>query len=508
MYQTYYALNKKPFEISPDPEFLWLGENHKEALAHLKYGILENKGFLLITGEVGTGKTTLINRIVKLIDVAAIVVTIPDPDMTKLDFFNFLGNELNMERTFSSKGEFLIYFKDFMLNAYRSHKKILLVIDEAQRLNHELLLEISILSNIDFDGRMLLNVFFVGQTEFNALLMDDRNAPVRKKIALSYHLDPLKKEEISNYINHRLRVAGQNEEFFTSNAIRKIYSFSNGYPRLINIICDRALLTAYTSGVRVVDTDIIKECGKELAITIGSYRSKKHKAQTRQKSNPQPGRIFQQHAVAISAPILITLLMSLGFIFYLFSDTHFFNSSSRTNEQSEIQVPYQSLESFRKKTLNANTEQIRKRQDLKNIAELDNQSDQQIDKLSPAQDSLTAEQKNKFVVYYDYDSTVMQPFAIKKLNQISNVLDNSPSAELTIKGFTDSLGNETYNKYISVERASNVKKYLINRGIQASKIKVIGMGTGIYQGRDMTFEERRKNRRVEIEIKMEEEQKP
>jgi general secretion pathway protein A len=508
MYSTFYGLNKRPFEISPDPEFLWLSEIHKEAFAHLRYGILESKGFLLITGDVGTGKTALIKRLVKLINVAAIVVTIPDPDMSKLDFFNFLGNELGMGRTFRSKGEFLIYFKNFMLSAYQSHKKVLLIIDEAQRLNHELLLEISILSNLDFEGQMLLNVFFVGQTEFKKLLMDDRNQTVRNKISLNYHLDPLKKEEVSQYIRHRLRVAGQSKEIFTSDAIRKIYALSKGYPRLINIICDRALLTGYGKGLKRVGANIIKECGKELAITIGSYRTKKQKTPPLQKEKPLSDNTPPKRSLIRTAPIMLPLLMSCGFFVYIFSDTLFSNSPTRTNEKAEIQESYRPLESYREDTSGETTDPAQMGLTVENIFEPENESDPQIDELSSALASLNTEQKKKFIVYYEYDSSDIQPPAVKQLNHISNIFFNSPLVELTIRGFTDSFGSENYNKYISAERANSVKKYFTNKGIPASKIKVIGMGAGISSGFDMTLEERRKNRRVEIEIRADKQQKP
>ena len=159
MYLEHYGLKLKPFSISPDPQFLWLGERHREALATLRYGIIDNKGFLLLTGDVGTGKTVLINRLIKLIDVKVTVATIPDPGLGLIDFYNILADEFKMNRTFNQKGEFLINFKTFLTEAYGAQKTVLLIIDEAQRLAHELLDEIRVLSNIDFNGRQLINIF-------------------------------------------------------------------------------------------------------------------------------------------------------------------------------------------------------------------------------------------------------------------------------------------------------------------------------------------------------------
>ena len=159
MYLDHYNLNLKPFEMSPDPRFLWLGEKHKEALAALEYGIIESKGFLLLTGDAGTGKTVLINGLLKSTRVKAIIATIPDPDLEILDFFNYLSEEFQMKKAFESKGSFLIEFKHFLYEVYQSEGKVLLIIDESQRLNHELLEQIRILSNIELNDRKLINIF-------------------------------------------------------------------------------------------------------------------------------------------------------------------------------------------------------------------------------------------------------------------------------------------------------------------------------------------------------------
>ncbi len=191
MYLDHYNLSIKPFEMSPDPRFLWLGEKHKEALAALEYGILENKGFLVLTGESGVGKTVLINGLLESRRVNAIIGTIPDPDLEILDFFNVLAEEFKMNRTFESKGNFLIVFKHFLHEACESEEKVLLIIDECQRLNHELLEQIRILSNIELNDRKLINIFFVGQSEFHEILKEEHNVAVRKRIAVSYNLETL-----------------------------------------------------------------------------------------------------------------------------------------------------------------------------------------------------------------------------------------------------------------------------------------------------------------------------
>jgi general secretion pathway protein A len=273
MYLAHYGLKLKPFNISPDPRFLWLGERHAEGLATLRYGIQENKGFLLLTGEVGTGKTVLVNRLFKLIDVKVIVATIPDPSLSLIDFYNILADEFKMDREFKQKGEFLIYFKKFLIEAYGDQKTVLLIIDEAQRLEHELLEEIRVLSNIDFKGSKLINIFLVGQSELREMLLEERNRPFRQRISVNYHIEPLNEQETASFIEHRLKIAGATRRFFTADAMREVHTFSQGFPRLINVMCDHALMSGYSAGLTMIDRGIIKESAKELQISVDAAAS-------------------------------------------------------------------------------------------------------------------------------------------------------------------------------------------------------------------------------------------
>jgi type II secretory pathway predicted ATPase ExeA/outer membrane protein OmpA-like peptidoglycan-associated protein len=267
MYLDYYKLSAKPFSISPDPKFLWLGEKHAEALASLKYGILEDKGFLLLTGEIGTGKTLLINCLVKSLNQGVLVATIPDPSLKLIDFYNVLSNRFKIDKKFESKADFLIYFEKFLIRAHEDRKKVLLIIDEAQRLKSKLLDEIRVLSNIEFENKKLINIFFVGQRELKEMLLEERNRPLKQRITNNYHLMPLTEKETSDFILHRLRIAGATRNIFTNEAIREIHKFSQGVPRLINIICDHSLLTGYSQSLTIIDINVIKECAEELQIS-------------------------------------------------------------------------------------------------------------------------------------------------------------------------------------------------------------------------------------------------
>ncbi len=266
MYLSYYNLNEEPFNITSDPRFLWFSDKHQEALATLKYGIHDNKGFLLLTGDVGTGKTTLINKLINSLDESIIFSIVPDPDLDKMDLFKIIAKDFDMKKPFASKGEFLIHFREFLNTAHEEQKKVLLIIDESQRLSQTLFEEIRLLSNIEKQDTKLINIFFIGQQEFNDTILRPENKAILQRITVNYSLQPLNGIETGEYIQYRLNAAGASKLIFNYGAIHEIFLFSKGCPRLINIICDRALLTGYVKENQVIDADIIKECAKELRI--------------------------------------------------------------------------------------------------------------------------------------------------------------------------------------------------------------------------------------------------
>jgi general secretion pathway protein A len=268
MYLTHYKLTLKPFEESPDPRFFWLSEKHKEALASLKYGIQENKAFILINGDIGTGKTSLINYFLLDNDIDAIVAALPDPDLSIYDFFKLVTNEFNINLDSNTKGDFLIQFEHFLHTTYSGKKKVLLIIDEAQRLNQQLMEQIRLLSNIERKYTKLINVFLVGQNEVIDIIKDEKNKALRQRLTVHYTIEPLTEPETQEYIKHRLSVAGSETEIFNPEAVHEIFTFSKGYPRLINIICDRALLTGYVSETKKITVAIVKQCADDLKILV------------------------------------------------------------------------------------------------------------------------------------------------------------------------------------------------------------------------------------------------
>jgi type II secretory pathway predicted ATPase ExeA/tetratricopeptide (TPR) repeat protein len=272
MYRAHYNLRERPFEISTDTRFLWMGEKHKEALAMLKYGVLARKGFLLLTGDVGTGKTTLVNALLESLNENTLVANITDPLLEPLEFFNFIAASFGMGERFDNKVDFLLRFAEFLRRENEAGKNVLLILDEAHRFSKDLLEQFRLLSNIELPERKLINMFLVGQNEFNRTLMSTDCRALRQRITLTYNIKPLSESETLEYIRYRLKVAGTEEEIFHRKAVGEVYRFSQGYPRLINIICDHALLTGFVRQAKKITPTIIKECSQELCLMGDTIR--------------------------------------------------------------------------------------------------------------------------------------------------------------------------------------------------------------------------------------------
>ena len=498
MYLNFYQLQYKPFQITTDPKFLWLGDKHKEALATLKYGIMEDKGFLLLTGDVGTGKTALIKLLVKTIKVSAIVATLPDPGLEALDFFNVLAEEFKMERRFASKGDFLIEFKQFLLKANLSQQKVLLIVDEAQRLTIEMLEQVRLLSNIELENRKLINIFFVGQTEFNRTLLDERSKAVRQRITVSYHIEPLTETETQQYILHRLKVAGARREVFTLDAMRRVHAFSQGYPRLINIICDHALLTGYASGVKTIDVKLIRECEKELRLPeMRDPGDQAPRAPSSPLSEEPSENLLAARGFSWRVPIVLVFLLLLGFTGFMVYQYRTEKPQRWATEELAPQA-YKGLSGRPMSSAAAETPEP--------------------PTVSPAPppvavaaagsppEGVSAETlrsnpftKGKVILFFPHNSNELTPDVLTALDQIALYLKAEKNMKVSITGFTDAVGSVTYNLSVSHFRATSIKSYLAGKGVDPANMIAIGMGPKDPIASNDTPEGRQQNRRVEIQ---------
>lgn len=260
MYLSFYNLQRKPFQMSTDPDFLWMGKPYREALALLKYGVLDNKGFLLLTGDVGSGKTILTNSLLNGFGNEVLAARVPDPGMSTIDFMNCISHAFNIGRRITRKPEFLVHFENFLSDTCSRQKKVLLVIDEAQRLSSRLLEEIRLFSNIGQDDTQLLNILLVGSNELRETLMAPDHQALRQLIAVNSSLRPLDRHETGELIQHRLQVAGAVEPIFSPGSIDEIYCFSEGIPRKINVLCDSCLMAGFVEGMKNVSAEMVARC--------------------------------------------------------------------------------------------------------------------------------------------------------------------------------------------------------------------------------------------------------
>jgi general secretion pathway protein A len=322
MYTSFFGLSEKPFAITPDPRYLYLSERHAEALAHLMYGINESGGFIQLTGEVGTGKTTVVRTLLSRVPHHADVAVILNPRVTPIEFLLTICEELGLsiaEVDRDSVKQMVDTLNRRLLSAHAEGRRIIVIVDEAQNLSAEVLEQVRLLTNLETPTQKLLQIILIGQPELRELL--DRNdlRQLAQRITGRYHLKPLSREETQGYVRHRLRVAGASGEIFTPGALREVHRLAAGIPRVINVSCDRALLGAYTQEARKVTAALVRQAAGEVygrrfapqwlgwsagalmaglvaAIAVLSFRAWQHQTPARAAAEPPP------HAVAPSAP--------------------------------------------------------------------------------------------------------------------------------------------------------------------------------------------------------------
>jgi general secretion pathway protein A len=267
MYTSFFGLHEKPFAITPDPRYLYLSERHAEALAHLLYGINEAGGFIQLTGEVGTGKTTVIRSLLEQLPDHADVALILNPRITPAEFLLTICEELHVHVPDPGRGSvktLMDLLGHHLLAAHAKGRRVVLIVDEAQNLSAQTLEQVRLLTNLETATTKLLQIILIGQPELRDLLAKPELRQLAQRITGRYHLQPLSPNETAGYIKHRLRVAGSTAEVFTPGALRETHRLSHGIPRIINVLCDRALLGAFTKEEHRVTGHLVRDAASEV----------------------------------------------------------------------------------------------------------------------------------------------------------------------------------------------------------------------------------------------------
>jgi general secretion pathway protein A len=267
MYHEHYGLVRSPFEMTPDPAFLVLGDTHREGLSTLVYAVRSRKGFVLLTGEVGTGKTTLLHALLAQLDRETASAFIFNPRLEPLDFFRMVFEEFGIEEKCTTKAEYLLALNRFLIERLERDLPTLLIVDEAQNLSPEMLEEIRLLSNLETPSSKLLQIMLVGQPELADLLARPELRQLRQRIVLRHRLRPFTEQETHHYVDERLRLAGYTgKALFKNSGLRELFRVTGGVPRLINVVCDGALLLGYGRDLATLDADAIREVARDLEL--------------------------------------------------------------------------------------------------------------------------------------------------------------------------------------------------------------------------------------------------
>ena len=264
MYESFFGLKEPPFNVTPDPRFIYLSHPHLEALSALLYGIESRRGFIEITGEIGAGKTTLCRTLLKEIQGRAHSAFIFNPKLSELELLQTIVEDFGITAPGHRRKDYFDSLNRFLLQELEKGLNAILIIDEAQNLTPRALEQIRLLSNLETTREKLLQIILVGQPELRNLLGRPDLVQLRQRITVRYHLPALNREETEKYITHRLGVAGSEERLFTPEAIEQIYERSSGVPRVINVLADRALLGAFAKGLRIVEAALIETAQNDL----------------------------------------------------------------------------------------------------------------------------------------------------------------------------------------------------------------------------------------------------
>ncbi len=270
MYNEYFGFKEAPFSIAPDPRYLYMTSQHRDALAHLVYGLNSEGGCILLTGEVGTGKTTICRCLLEQLPDQANVALVLNPKVNEIELLETICDELKIsyptdaDSTNNSLKTYTDRIYTYLIESNRNNEKTVLIIDEAQNLDSKVLEQLRLLTNLETHQRKLLQIIILGQPELLDILAKTEMRQLAQRITARFHLQPLTRHEVKAYVSHRLAVAGQNIQLFPENSIKLLFKLSKGIPRLINILCDRALLGAYVENHYAVSPPVLKKAAKEV----------------------------------------------------------------------------------------------------------------------------------------------------------------------------------------------------------------------------------------------------
>jgi general secretion pathway protein A len=309
MYTQFFGLREKPFTLSPDPKYLFLSDSHREALAHLLYGIEQGEGFIAVTGEVGTGKTTLCRTLLERLDPSTEVAFVFNPPLSGMELLQAIHHELGLLGGEATRQELTAELNQFLLEKKAQGKRVLLIVDEAQNLERDALEQVRLLGNLETNTAKLLQIILLGQPELDAKLESPDLRQLRQRITVRWRLAPLSAGEAREYIAHRLRVAGASKEIFTELATREIHRRSRGIPRVINLLCDRALLAAFASQAQSIGLGLVSQVEREVA---GPPRGGSGFASWRDRFAVRPDLLLAALIGATALALAVGLALSTG----------------------------------------------------------------------------------------------------------------------------------------------------------------------------------------------------
>ena len=271
MYESFYGFKEKPFDLHPDPDYLYMSRVHENTYTHLEYAILENKGFVVVTGEIGSGKTTLINFLLNKIGDEIQVGLVNNTNILPAEFLKMVCKEFELDPKTNDKAELIDIFSGYLIDQFAAGERVVLIIDEAQNLTNDTMEEIRMLSNIETEKHHLIQIILVGQPELKFKLQQGNLKQFVQRVTVHCHLKGLEKDEVAQYINHRLEVGGgKRMDLFDKKTVEAIALYSRGIPRLINVLCDSSLVYGFADELKIIYPDVLDAVYEELK-SLGTF---------------------------------------------------------------------------------------------------------------------------------------------------------------------------------------------------------------------------------------------